>query len=430
MTPARAKYSPDRKMRRVSNLRALCSSVLSVFQRTCRRHGAGGARCGAIRRVRGTGVHLTDFEAAVRASIRRRGLFGGVQRLVVAVSGGPDSMALFFALLRIGRASASGPELVVAHLDHGLRPSSADDASFVAHAAANAGVDAVVERIDVAAEAASRRENIEAVGRAVRYGFLARVAGARRAEAVATGHTATDQAETVVMRLARGTGIDGLAGIAASRELAAGTRLVRPMIDATRDDVLDYCQDREIRFLDDATNRGSAPLARLRPTRTPAAARACFARRRGQSRPCRTAGRGRPHIFFTPGRRDLRGVGHRPGRTGRASRGQRRGTRAGAAPTCHSRGRAPCTWRSRADRAGTYRGNRRASRDRIGTAGRSVCRLACGRAGSGNRSLWTVTLKCRRFPPYNRTARRKYHFETPLQGGFDGREAAGRRHRR
>lgn len=204
--------------------------------------------------MRGTGVHLTDFEMAVRASIRRRGLFGGVQRLVIAVSGGPDSMALFFALLRIGRASKSGPELVVAHLDHGLRPSSSEDARFVAQAAANAGIEAVVERIDVAAEAASRRENIEATGRAVRYGFLARVAAERRAEAVATGHTATDQAETVVMRLARGTGVDGLAGIAASRELATGTRLVRPMIDSTRDDVLAYCLDREIRFLEDATN--------------------------------------------------------------------------------------------------------------------------------------------------------------------------------
>jgi tRNA(Ile)-lysidine synthase len=199
-------------------------------------------------------VQLTDFETAVGAAIRRRGLLDGVARLVVAVSGGPDSMALLYALLRIGRASGSGPQLIVAHLDHALRPESADDAAFVAAAAANAGLESVIERVDVASAASAAGQNVEAMGRELRYAFLARIAADRAAEAVASGHTASDQAETVIMRLARGAGVDGLAGIAASRELAPGVRLVRPLLGLTRDDVLAYCRDREIRFLDDATN--------------------------------------------------------------------------------------------------------------------------------------------------------------------------------
>lgn len=163
-------------------------------------------------------------------------------------------MSLLYALLRIGRASGSGPELVVAHLDHALRPESADDANLVAAAAANAGLEAVIERVDVASAATAAGQNVEAAGRELRYAFLARIASERAAEAVATGHTASDQAETVIMRLARGAGVDGLAGIAASRELAPGVRLVRPLLDMSRDGVLDYCRDREIRFLDDATN--------------------------------------------------------------------------------------------------------------------------------------------------------------------------------
>lgn len=204
--------------------------------------------------MRRPGKRLTTFESAIDASIRRRGLLDGVSRLVLAVSGGPDSMALFYSIVRILAASESEVELVVAHLDHGLRAEAADDARHVERAASNAGVEAVLERIDLTEMAAQRRENLEAAGRAARYAFLARVASDRGAAAAATGHTATDQAETVLMRLARGSGVDGLAGIAASRELAPGIRLIRPLLDVTREDVVAYCADRGIAYREDATN--------------------------------------------------------------------------------------------------------------------------------------------------------------------------------
>lgn len=205
--------------------------------------------------MRGSDAHLTGFERAVRRAIRRRKLLEGTDRVVVAVSGGPDSMALLYALLRITRSGGSGPDLLVAHLDHGLRPDSGRDAAFVAAAADNAGLEAVVGRVDIAAVAAERRQNLEAAAREERYAFLARVAAERGARAVATAHTASDQAETVLMRVARGAGPDGLVGIEAVRTLAVDIRLVRPLLDVARDAVLAYCRDREIRFVDDVTNR-------------------------------------------------------------------------------------------------------------------------------------------------------------------------------
>lgn len=205
------------------------------------------------RRLRG---RLDAFERAVRETVARHRMFEGARRVVAAVSGGPDSMAMLHALARIRAADESWPEPVVAHLDHGLRgDASREDAEFVLEAARRLGLEAAVERAEVAAEAARRRRNLEAVARELRYAFLERAASAAGAPVVATGHTATDQAETVLMRLARGAGTDGLAGVAAVRPLGrGGARLVRPLLGVTREEALDYCRERGIAFRLDATN--------------------------------------------------------------------------------------------------------------------------------------------------------------------------------
>jgi tRNA(Ile)-lysidine synthase len=195
---------------------------------------------------------LGPFEKLVRATLDP--VFGASPRAVVAVSGGPDSMALLHALVRIGMA-APGPELVVAHFDHGLRGSeSAEDAAFVAAAADRLRLECVIGRDDVAGRARAVRRNLEAVARELRYEFLLRAALERGAPRVATGHTASDQAETVLMRLGRGAGVDGLAGIASTRPLAKGVLLVRPLLALTRKAVLGYCAEREIPYRIDATN--------------------------------------------------------------------------------------------------------------------------------------------------------------------------------
>jgi tRNA(Ile)-lysidine synthase len=166
--------------------------------------------------------------------------------LVVAVSGGPDSVALLRALLAV-RAEQPIP-LVVAHLNHRLRGADSDaDEAFVAnlHAQMSAigSLPLACRGLDVASLAAERGDNLEATAREERYHWLAEVAGAHGLRHVATGHTANDQAETVLHRLLRGTGLQGLRGIAFRREIAPGIEVVRPLLEVGREQVLAFLQE-------------------------------------------------------------------------------------------------------------------------------------------------------------------------------------------
>jgi tRNA(Ile)-lysidine synthase len=163
---------------------------------------------------------------------------------VVAVSGGADSVALLRGLLDAG----AGP-LTVAHFNHQLRGAESDaDAEFVRELAAGLGLPFRLGEADVRAAAAG--DNLEATARRLRYDWLAGLGGMW----VATGHTADDQAETVLHRVIRGTGIQGLRGIAPRRELASGVRLVRPLLGITRAEVLDYLAKLGQPFHEDTTN--------------------------------------------------------------------------------------------------------------------------------------------------------------------------------
>jgi tRNA(Ile)-lysidine synthase len=176
--------------------------------------------------------------------------------LVVAVSGGPDSVALLLALVRLGRSP-----LVVAHLNHQLRGAESDaDEAFVRelHAQLSPQVAGSIHlccaRQDMASEAATRGENLESTAREARYRWLTDVAREHRLTVVATGHTADDQAETVLHRLLRGAGLQGLRGIAECRPLADGITLVRPMLDVTRADVMAYLDGEGMTARQDSSN--------------------------------------------------------------------------------------------------------------------------------------------------------------------------------
>lgn len=192
----------------------------------------------------------SQFEAAVRGNLDRlRGNAPGPG--VLAVSGGADSVALACALA----ADPPPGGLVVAHLNHQLRgPASDADAAFVAELLPN--LPHRIEAIDVRAAAAG--DNLESAARRVRYDFLAGVARSNGAAWVATGHTADDQAETVLHRLIRGTGLRGLRGIAAARELVSGIRLVRPLLTVSRQEVIEYLQTVGQAWREDETNRDPA----------------------------------------------------------------------------------------------------------------------------------------------------------------------------
>jgi tRNA(Ile)-lysidine synthase len=178
-----------------------------------------------------TGLPTRDPLAGVRDLVREastRLRIGDGVPLVLTVSGGPDSMAMLHAATALARDT--GWRLTVAHLDHALRPDSADDARFVAEAAEALGLPCQLRRTDVAALAASSGDGLEEAGRRARYAFFDVVAdGLGSGALILTAHTADDQVETVLLHLARGSGLAGLRGIAERRG-----RLIRPLLQARR----------------------------------------------------------------------------------------------------------------------------------------------------------------------------------------------------
>jgi tRNA(Ile)-lysidine synthase len=172
--------------------------------------------------------------------------------ILVAVSGGADSMALLHALHDL--APRFGWRLTVAHLHHGLRGVPADgDARFVADTAAQLGLSCVVGRARVPAAARRQGISIEMAAREARYAFLVRTARKVNAEVMVTAHTADDQAETVLLKLIRGAGRSGLAGIP-QEGAVKGCRLVRPLLAVTRASILAYLKDRKLTWREDESN--------------------------------------------------------------------------------------------------------------------------------------------------------------------------------
>lgn len=192
------------------------------------------------------------------ATITRFDLIPRGARVLAAVSGGADSVALAHVLARL--APDLGCTLAgIAHLHHGLRGDDADgDAAFAEALADRLGVPCVTRREDVAAHAAAAGESMEAAARRVRYAFLDAAADRLGATHIATGHTADDQAETVLMRLMRGAGLHGLSGIR-----ARNGRIIRPLLEARRADIEAFLTAMGEPWRDDASNADQA-IARNR----------------------------------------------------------------------------------------------------------------------------------------------------------------------
>ncbi len=193
----------------------------------------------------------------VRETIRRYRMLSAGDVVVVGVSGGPDSTALLHLLAAL-RAELR-LSLHVGHFNHRLRSDAGADAAFVAAMCRDLEVPyheghgetrTYAERLGLSVEDAARR---------LRYDFLASVARTVGAHAAATGHTRDDQAETVLMRLLRGSGLRGLAGIPPVRPLD-GVRLVRPLIEVPREELEAYLKARGLSWREDPTNRDPAVL--------------------------------------------------------------------------------------------------------------------------------------------------------------------------
>ncbi len=197
--------------------------------------------------------HDPHLIACCVATIERYHMVSQGEGVVVGVSGGADSMALVHAL---GLLSGElGISLHIAHLNHMIRGAEADaDEAFVAAAGEGLGVPVHVRRVDVPALARAGGITVEEAGRNARYQLFEDVACEHGLKAVALAHNADDDAETVLMRVIRGTGLRGLAGIPPTRTTESGLRVIRPFIHIGRSVIDAYCAAHGISFRTDSTN--------------------------------------------------------------------------------------------------------------------------------------------------------------------------------
>jgi tRNA(Ile)-lysidine synthase len=179
----------------------------------------------------------------VRRTVADRRLLEPGDHVLVACSGGPDSVALLHVLARL--APELGVSVAVASVDHGLRPEAEGEVAWVGRLAGQLGLGFHPLRVTVASG-----PSVQAAARQARYGALRGAAASLGARRIATGHTLDDQAETVLARLLRGAGITGLSGIAPRRR----DGVVRPLIDCTREEVRAHLAHHGLAHLQDPSN--------------------------------------------------------------------------------------------------------------------------------------------------------------------------------
>lgn len=204
-----------------------------------------------------------SFIKTLADEVTQESLFGRGDAIVVAVSGGPDSMALLHALRALNTEADFELVLHIAHLNHQLRGSEAEkDAAFVQAAADDLGVPSTVIQRDIGALASKEGKSIEETARQERYRFLERVCLQIGADVIAVGHHADDNAETILHRILRGTGLRGLAGIPRQRAVSpmSDVRIVRPFLRRTRKQILQYLADGGIPFREDRSNASNEPM--------------------------------------------------------------------------------------------------------------------------------------------------------------------------
>ncbi len=182
----------------------------------------------------------------VRRTLKRHNFLTKGDKVIVALSGGPDSVCLLHILKEL--APAYNLSLHIAHVNYQLRgEESLVDEVFVKGVAESFGIPLTIKRVEIAGKG---RGNLQEVAREVRYNFLQGLAEEIGFDKIALGHTADDQAETFLIRILRGSGTSGLSGIPLVRE----GRFIRPLLSVSRKEILDYLKQKAIPFREDSTN--------------------------------------------------------------------------------------------------------------------------------------------------------------------------------
>ncbi|MCM8797366.1 MAG: tRNA lysidine(34) synthetase TilS [Candidatus Omnitrophica bacterium] len=186
----------------------------------------------------------------INQTIKKYALIKRNDRILVGVSGGPDSVTLLYALSRIRKEL--NLILHVAHLDHALRKDSEKDADFVRNLAQSLNIPFTSVRLNP--RALSKRGSLEEIARNARLEFFFKVAKRIRADKIALGHTLDDQAETVLMRILRGAGLYGLSAMLPKRKIC-GVQIIRPLIGVRRSEIEEFLKKKGIRARFDPSNR-------------------------------------------------------------------------------------------------------------------------------------------------------------------------------
>ena len=173
--------------------------------------------------------------------------------VLACVSGGADSMAMLDILLEISKIR--GFSVIAAHYNHKLRGEESErDENFVREICANRDIQLYCESGDVVDYAKKNGIGIEAAARDLRYRFFYAAAADAGAERIATAHTADDNAETIIMNLTRGAGTTGISGIPPMRPQKSASTVIRPLLCLSREDIMRFIQERDIRYVEDSTN--------------------------------------------------------------------------------------------------------------------------------------------------------------------------------
>ena len=189
------------------------------------------------------------MEEKVLETIKNFNLIENGDKIVIGVSGGPDSITLLDMLLKIKQEKIIDFDLVVCHINHMIREEAIQDEEYVQKFCEKYNIECFIKRINI--EELSKRDKIgtEEAGRKVRYEFFYEILNKTSSNKIATAHTANDNAETVLMNIIRGSGTSGLKGIEPKRE-----KLIRPLIQCTRNEIEEYCEKNNLKPRIDKTN--------------------------------------------------------------------------------------------------------------------------------------------------------------------------------
>ena len=186
----------------------------------------------------------------VKETIKKYNLIENGDRLVLGVSGGPDSITMLDILKNIKNSGELNFEIVVAHINHMIRTESTDDEQYVENYCKKNGIKFYLKRIDVNEYANNNKMGTEEAGRKIRYEFFDEVMKVTNSNKIAIAHNKNDKIETIIMNIFRGTGLLGLKGIEPKRN----DKYIRPLIECERKEIEEYCEKNNLNPRIDKTN--------------------------------------------------------------------------------------------------------------------------------------------------------------------------------